>query len=67
MFLVQNPVAHKRSKHIDIRYHYIREKFESNEIALEYVSTNLNIADLLTKSLGKEKHFKFCNMMKLMF
>lgn len=62
-FLVKNPVAHKRSKHIDIRYHYIREKFETNEISIQYVPTANNVADLLTKCLCKEKHEKFCNVL----
>ncbi|XP_073816655.1 ecdysteroid phosphate phosphatase isoform X1 [Musca autumnalis] len=62
-FLVQNPVAHKRSKHIDIRYHYIREKFDNKEITIQYVASEENVADLFTKCLSKVKHNKFCNML----
>lgn len=62
-FMVENPVAHKRSKHIDIRYHYIREKFENKDIVLEYVSSDTNIADMFTKCLTKEKHVKFSKML----
>lgn len=62
-FMVENPVAHKRSKHIDIRYHYIREKFENKDIVLEYVSSDTNIADVFTKCLTKEKHVKFSKML----
>ena len=53
--LSQNPVHHKRSKHIDVRYHYIREKVESNDIILIYVNTQEQLADLLTKPLPKQQ------------
>lgn len=39
MKLVENPVCHKRTKHIDVRYHYIREKYEEKAFNLEYLST----------------------------
>lgn len=54
--LVKNPVYHARSKHIDIRVHYVREVYNNNVIQLEYCSTNDNIADIFTKSLCKQKH-----------
>lgn len=47
----KNPIHHKRTKHIDIRYHFTREKVESGEIDLKYVSTEHQLADLLTKPL----------------
>ena len=37
--LSQNPIQHKRTKHIHIRYHFIREKVESGEVELTYVPT----------------------------
>ena len=46
--LVKNPVSHNRSKHIDIKYHFIREKYSNGLIDLKYVPTNDNIADLMT-------------------
>lgn len=61
--IARNPIHHKRTKHIDIKYHFIREKVESNEIKLEYVSTDKNVADVLTKSLSKQKH---CNFIKML-
>lgn len=53
--LIKNPEFHKRSKHIDIRYHFVREKFEEGEFVLEYVSSNNMIADIFTKPLPREK------------
>jgi hypothetical protein len=47
----KNPIHHKRTKHLDIRYHFTREKVESGEIDLKYVSTEHQLADLLTKPL----------------
>ena len=46
----KNPVQHSRTKHIDIRHHFIRELVESKTIALEHVGTNNQLTDLLRKS-----------------
>ena len=43
---------HQRTKHIDVRYHFIREQ---KDIIFEYVSTKNNLADMLTKPLGREQ------------
>ena len=53
--LAQNPVHHQRSKHIDIKYHFIREKCADGDIKLQYVSTAENVADLMTKAATKQK------------
>ncbi|KAL8145519.1 hypothetical protein AgCh_003617 [Apium graveolens] len=49
--LAKNPVFHGRSKHIDIRYHFIRECVENGEIVIKHISTDLQCADVLTKAL----------------
>ena len=51
--IAKNPVAHCKTKHIDIRYHYIREAIQNGTICLNYCPTNEMIADLLTKPLSK--------------
>jgi len=53
--LSDNPVHHRRTKHIDIRYHFIRERVTSKEIELKYVPTEHQLADLLTKGLAKPR------------
>jgi hypothetical protein len=53
--LATNPVVHKRSKHIDIRHHFIREKTECRDIKLEYINTECQLADLLTKALTRAR------------
>ena len=49
----KNPIQHKRTKHIDIRYHFVREAVARGDIRLSYVQTQDQIADLLTKSVPK--------------
>lgn len=49
--IANNPTSHKRSKHIDIKYHFSREQVEKNVIKLNYISTGNQLADLLTKPL----------------
>ena len=52
MKLAFNPVFHKRTKHIMVKFQYLVEQLEANEITLEYVKSALNLADFFTKSLG---------------
>ena len=55
IFIASNPVTEKRSKHIDIRYHYIREVVERKFAEIFYIDGDKNPADLLTKNLGSVK------------
>lgn len=63
--LVKNPIYHARSKHIDIKYHHVRNLYESGLINLKYCNTKDMIADVLTKNLQKVNHEKFCNLLGL--
>ena len=49
--LAKNPVHHRRSKHIDVRYHFVRNIYEERNIDLLYVGTNDQLADIFTKAL----------------
>jgi hypothetical protein len=53
--LAHNPVHHSRSKHIDLRAHFIREKVSQGVVDLQYVPTHEQLADILTKPLGPIK------------
>nr|GEV39238.1 retrovirus-related Pol polyprotein from transposon TNT 1-94 [Tanacetum cinerariifolium] len=50
-----NNVQHSRSKHIDIRYHFIKEQVEHGVIELYFVNTEYQLADLFTKALGRQR------------
>lgn len=57
--LCSNPMFHDRSKHIDIKYHFVRNAVLDNVIEVKYLSTDNMIADILTKVLGATKFCKF--------
>ncbi|GJT51840.1 retrovirus-related pol polyprotein from transposon TNT 1-94 [Tanacetum coccineum] len=50
-----NPVQHSKTKHIDIRYHFIKEYIEKGTVELYFVETEYQLADLFTKALPKER------------
>uniref|UniRef100_A0A5B7BDL9 Putative polyprotein n=1 Tax=Davidia involucrata TaxID=16924 RepID=A0A5B7BDL9_DAVIN len=59
----KDPVFHGRSKHIDIKFHYIHELVKGNEIAMEFCKSKDQITDILTKPLKAEAYYKLKNMM----
>jgi hypothetical protein len=63
--LAENPEFHQRTKHINVRYHYIRELVEKKQIELFYIPTDENVADGLTKPLDATKHQRFVDMLGL--
>jgi hypothetical protein len=54
--LAKNPKFHQRTKHIDTRYHFIRELVKMNVVNLEYCPTTEMVADCLTKAMPKASH-----------
>ncbi|GJT14107.1 hypothetical protein Tco_0861149 [Tanacetum coccineum] len=50
-----NNVQHSRSKHIDIRFHFIKEHVENGVIELYFVNTEYQLADIFTKALARER------------
>ena len=51
--LIENPLSSARSKHIDVRYHFIRDLFRTRKISMEYVASAEQHADILTKALSR--------------
>jgi len=57
----QNPVLHKRSRHIHLKYHFLRYHYQKGHVELAFIPTKENIADLMTKRLPKNTHYYLCN------
>ena len=49
--LARNPEKHKRTKHIDIRYHFVCQKIEDGQVILKYISTLDMLVDIMTKPI----------------
>ena len=63
--IAQNPVQHDRTKHIDIKFHFVRENIERGVIDVKYCETENMLADILTKGLSGPVHEKFCKLLGL--
>ena len=61
--LTENLVFHDRSKHIEIGYRFIRDCVQRGAMKLEYVTTDEQVVDILTKSLPRGKHVFFRDKM----
>ena len=55
--LSRNPIQHSRTKHIEIRYHFIRDHVQKGDIKLDFVKSEMQLADIFTKPLNEER---FC-------
>jgi hypothetical protein len=60
-----NLVFHDQSKHIEIRFHFIRDWVQRGAVQLQYISTDEQIANILTKALPRGKHVYFRDKMGL--
>ncbi|XP_035836027.1 uncharacterized mitochondrial protein AtMg00810-like [Helianthus annuus] len=65
IFLSQNPVSHKRAKHIDIDYHFVRGLVSSGRLYTKFIPSNLQVADIFTKSLSQPLFEKFRGMLRV--
>jgi hypothetical protein len=63
ILLANNPVYHAKTKHIEVHYHFIKEKVIAKEIDLIHVSTEYQVADIFTKALSTYKLKKFRKML----
>ncbi|CAH0473810.1 unnamed protein product [Peronospora belbahrii] len=54
--MTKNPVNHGRAKHIDIKYHHIRDEFKRGEVEIEHCDTSIMLADILTKAIPGPRH-----------
>jgi hypothetical protein len=58
--LMKNPVFHECSKHIYVRYHYVRQCIEEGSIRADFISTKDQLADIGTKALGRVRFQELC-------
>jgi hypothetical protein len=59
--LAKNPIFHEWSKHIRVRHHFIRCCLEEGSIKADYINTKDQLADLLTKPLGRIRFLELCS------
>ncbi|XP_060190337.1 uncharacterized mitochondrial protein AtMg00810-like [Lycium barbarum] len=57
-YMCRNSVFHDRSKHIDVHFHYVRDKVSQGDLVVKYVPTQLQVVDIITKGLSSS-HFCF--------
>jgi len=60
--LAKNPVLHDRSKHIDVKFHFLRDCVDGGQLVIEFVETRRQLADILTKSLGRLRFMELRGM-----
>ena len=65
IYLSNNPVFHARSKHIEVHYHYVREKVLAGEVSIQHIKTELQVADIFTKFLNTSKLNQFISSINL--
>ena len=56
MQIIKNPTSHHRAKHIDVRFHFIRDHYQNGNISLQYIESQKLCADFLTKGVNQVKH-----------
>ena len=59
--LTKNPILHSRTKHIEIRHHFIRDHVQKGDCIIEFVDSNNQLADIFTKPLPKDRFFQLRN------
>ncbi|CAI7822989.1 unnamed protein product [Closterium sp. NIES-54] len=67
IYLSQDPVHHTRTKHIELRHFFIRDLDQREQLNVEYVASDYNLADLFTKPPGKVPHHRLLGAMGLTF
>jgi hypothetical protein len=64
--MADNPIEHSRIKHIDIRYHFLRDHQQKGDIEIAYVNTHNQLADIFTKLLDEKTFSKLRNELNIL-
>ena len=62
---IKNPVFHARTKHFDMRHHFIRDVVAKDELSVGYIPGDENPADIFTKSLDRNKHAVVLGLLRM--
>ena len=63
--LTKNLILHSRTKHIEVRHHFIREQVTNRVVSLEYINTENQLADIFTKPLIEDKLYKLSRSLEM--
>ena len=64
--LTNNPIQHSRTKHIDVRHHFIRDHQKKEDICIESVGTDDQLVDIFTKPLDEKRFCKLRNELNIL-
>jgi hypothetical protein len=64
--LADNPIEHNRTKHIDIQHHFLRDHQQKVDISIYHISTENQLADILTKPLDETRFCRLCNELNVL-
>jgi hypothetical protein len=64
--MTDNPIEHNRTKHIDIRYHFLRDHQQKRDIKIAYVNTHNQLSDIFTKTLDEKTFSKLRNELNIL-
>jgi hypothetical protein len=64
--MAENPVAHSRTKHIDIRYHFLSDHQQRGDIEIAYINTKNQLTDIFTKPLDEKTFCKIRNELNIL-
>jgi hypothetical protein len=64
--MANNPVEHSRTKHIAIRYHFLRDHQQKGDIEIAYINTKDQLADIFTKPLDEQSFTKLMNELNIL-
>ena len=66
IYIAKNPLFHGRTKHVDIKFHYVRELVSNGSILMKYCASVEMLANLLTKGFAASQHMKLTTNLSIM-
>jgi hypothetical protein len=64
--MAENSIEHNRTKHIDIRYHFLIDHSQRGDIVIDHVSTHKRLADIFTNALDKKRFYELRNELNVL-